>query len=499
MALPIVILNVVSVVCFGFALIVSLKAPRHLPARLFLGLSAAVYVFVGISNVLQHSGITDMLDSYEDYAEFLFLPFAVFFILSLGTYQEQQRRIQAEELYRSVTDDVLDQSIVGMLILDGSFQIVWANQTVEQFFGFDRGEILGQDMRQLVRDRMKDSFEQPDVFVREIFSTYEQEGHSARFECHVLGGAGRVERWLEHRSQPIHSGPYAGGRAELYYDVTDRKRAEEERATLEAQVFHSQKLESLGVLAGGIAHDFNNLLVAILGNADLALMDMSSDSPERAGVEEIKRAAQRASELTNQMLAYSGKGRFVTETVNLNDVVKEMGHLLNVSVSKKATLEYDLAEDLPPVDVDTSQIRQVVMNLITNASDAIGERSGTIRLQTRRVWAGREFLSQAYIGKDLPEGRYVSMEVSDTGCGMSPETAAKIFEPFSARNLPGAAWVWRRHWGSCGAIAARSGCSANWVKARSSRCCCLSAKHQADQPSKRTAKPRGTGKEAARF
>lgn len=220
-------------------------------------------------------------------------------------------------------------------------------------------------------------------------------------------------------------------------DVTERKRAEEERRRLEEQVQHAQKLESLGVLAGGIAHDFNNLLVGILGNVDLALDDIPNDSPALDSLRGIETAAKRAADLTRQMLAYSGKGRFVVEALDLNHVVQEMTRLLEVSISKKAVIKYDFAEDLPRVEADSAQIRQVVMNLITNASEAIGDQSGVISISTGSMFCGRNYLRGAYLNEDLSEGRYVHLEVADTGCGMNAETQQRIFDPFFTTKFTG--------------------------------------------------------------
>ena len=220
-------------------------------------------------------------------------------------------------------------------------------------------------------------------------------------------------------------------------DITERKRAEEERRQLELQIQHAQKLESLGVLAGGIAHDFNNLLVGVLGYAGLAEMELPADSPARESVQKIEKAARRAADLTRQLLAYSGRGRFAVEWVDLPALVEEMAHLLQTSVSKKARLEYDFARDLPPIEGDATQLRQVVMNLITNASDALGDQSGAITLRSGVVHVDRDELAETYLSADLPEGPYVYVEVSDTGCGMDEETLAKIFDPFFTTKFPG--------------------------------------------------------------
>lgn len=207
-------------------------------------------------------------------------------------------------------------------------------------------------------------------------------------------------------------------------------RAEEERRKLEAQMLEFQKLESLGILAGGIAHDFNNLLMAILGNADLALSFLSPASPARLNVEEIVRASQRAADLCRQMLAYSGKGRFVVGRYDLSEIVQEMAQMLEVSVSKKASLRYSFAQELPAVQADATELRQVIMNLITNASESLGDESGVISVSTGVMECDRAYLSESHLDDKLPEGRYVYLEVSDTGCGMDEETQRRIFDPF---------------------------------------------------------------------
>jgi PAS domain S-box-containing protein len=223
-------------------------------------------------------------------------------------------------------------------------------------------------------------------------------------------------------------------------DITERKRAEEQRISLERQVQHAQKLESLGVLSGGIAHDFNNILMSILGNADLALDSLSPHAPARANVQEIEKASKRAADLAKQMLAYSGKGRFVIEQINLDEFVNEMVHLLEVSISKKAVLKYNFAENLPPFDGDATQIRQVIMNLITNASEAIGDKSGVIALSTGTMECDRAYLDEfphTGLDKSMPEGAYTYLEVADTGCGMDRETIEKIFDPFFTTKFSG--------------------------------------------------------------
>jgi PAS domain S-box-containing protein len=220
-------------------------------------------------------------------------------------------------------------------------------------------------------------------------------------------------------------------------DISERRWAEEERGKLEAQMREVQKLESLGVLAGGIAHDFNNLLMAILGNADLALSTLSPASPARPNVEDIARASQRAADLCRQMLAYSGKGRFVVGRYDLSVIVQEMAQMLEVSVSKKATLRYSFAAALPPVEADATELRQVIMNLITNASESLGDESGVISVSTGVMECDRDYLAGTYLDDKLPEGKYVFLEVADTGCGIDAAAQRRIFDPFFTTKFTG--------------------------------------------------------------
>ncbi len=220
-------------------------------------------------------------------------------------------------------------------------------------------------------------------------------------------------------------------------DLTERVKAEEERKRLEAQMQRAQRLESLGVLAGGVAHDFNNLLVGILGNASLALMDIPADAPERESIEQIEVSARRAAELTQQILVFAGRSRGVSTDVSLSELMHELGKLVEPAVSKKARVSYELTPDLPSVEGDPGQLRQVAMNLIINASDALEGRPGNIHVRTRlrelRVDHRMDFMG----GKRAPPGRYVELEVTDEGCGMEPETLNRIFEPFFTTKASG--------------------------------------------------------------
>ncbi|MCF6265770.1 MAG: PAS domain S-box protein [Desulfuromusa sp.] len=220
-------------------------------------------------------------------------------------------------------------------------------------------------------------------------------------------------------------------------DISERIKAEEKQKKLEEQMLRAQKLESLGVLAGGIAHDFNNILMAVIGHCELAQRRLTVESPAMENLRQIKLATSKAADLSNQMLAYSGKGKFVVEPLNLSLIVEEMAQILAVSCSKKATLRYDLAPDLPSIEADATQLRQILVNLVINASDAIGEESGIIAISTGVMDCDHTYLQETWLDENLTEGRYVFIEVADTGCGMSPETLPRIFEPFFSTKFTG--------------------------------------------------------------
>ena len=231
---------------------------------------------------------------------------------------------------------------------------------------------------------------------------------------------------------------------QLSDDLFHREQAARRAAEAsEAQSRHVQKLESIGVLAGGIAHDFNNLLHVVLGNADIALSRLPRHSSAREPLEEVVRATIRAADLTRQMLAYSGKGAFVVRHLDLSSEVRDMATLLRTAISKQATLVPELALNLPAVNADPTQIRQIVMNLITNASDALRDASGTISLRTGVV--RRAELSDPKVAGTVQQEessadgdeQMVYLEIGDTGAGMTPDTLQRIFDPFFSTKFAG--------------------------------------------------------------
>jgi signal transduction histidine kinase/CheY-like chemotaxis protein len=232
-----------------------------------------------------------------------------------------------------------------------------------------------------------------------------------------------------------HDGSEIGQVAASFDEMVGRLRALDD---IQLQMQNAQKLESLGVLAGGIAHDFNNLLTAVIGNIDVA---MAGVDPANGTVHErllsANRAALRAADLCRQMLAYAGRGQLAPERADLGEIISSMAPLLESSISKKATLRLSLAQGLPPVSADPGQIRQVIMNLVMNGSEALEGKAGEIVVSTRIRALDRAALDGALIEKGIPGSRYVRLEIRDTGCGMTPETLARVFDPFFSTKFTG--------------------------------------------------------------
>jgi len=213
-----------------------------------------------------------------------------------------------------------------------------------------------------------------------------------------------------------------------FQDISERKR-------LEAKLRDTAKLESLGVMAGGIAHDFNNLLTGILGNASL-LVDRP-DAEDREFAQSIVNAAERAADLTKQMLAYAGKGRFEVLAIDLSVQVRKILPLIKPVMDKNVEIQLNLGEKLPCVEADPGQIQQLIMNLVINGAEAMGGLQGRVIVTTAVAEVDETFIAHMFTAHEIPPGRYVYLEVQDTGAGMNEETKAKIFDPFFTTKFAG--------------------------------------------------------------
>lgn len=269
--------------------------------------------------------------------------------------------------------------------------------------------------------------------VERVLKEFEQalsDRRASHYEYRIMKRDGQV-RWVSDS----FSGDY-DDRGELtsvkglIQDVTDSQQRRQERAKMERRMLEAQKLESLGILAGGIAHDFNNILTAILGNASQALEEISLDSPIRECLEAISECGERAAELSQQMLAYSGKGHFVIQKVDLSHLIQSTAQMMEAAVGKQANLNFQLDPELPMVKADISQLQQVVMNLVINAAEALGEKGGKVEVRTETVTLTEPQLSAYSQSSELQAGSYVCLSVRDNGQGLSSQAQEKIFDPF---------------------------------------------------------------------
>jgi signal transduction histidine kinase/ActR/RegA family two-component response regulator len=210
-----------------------------------------------------------------------------------------------------------------------------------------------------------------------------------------------------------------------------------ERKILEERVRQNQRMESLGVLAGGVAHDFNNLLVGIMGNSSLMLDMVPSSSPLVPLLSDIVLASQKAADLTRQMLAYAGKGRFVSEPTDLSALVQDIGGLVRTSISRKVQIQLNATTNLPSIEADPTQIQQLIMNLLINGAEAIGDQTGTVIVTTGVRDVDASQLNRYYTAPEIASGQFVFLEVKDNGCGMDESTLSRIFEPFFTTKFTG--------------------------------------------------------------
>jgi len=308
----------------------------------------------------------------------------------------------------------------------GTGRITWSPET---FRIVGRDPQLGEPSYKELCDIVHpDDWEAFDRAVQAAFKT----GGSNEIEMRLLRPDGAIRHAICRAELAPEQTIDGTGREVIgtFQDITERNQ-------LEARMQHTQKLESLGVLAGGIAHDFNNILTAIQGNAEMAMYDLPVNSAPRQSLAEVIVASRRAADLCRQMLAYSGQSPFAMKVLDVSSIVEGIVQMLKVSISKKATLRLDFAEDLPAIKADLTQMRQIVMNLITNASEALEDRSGVIMLSTLARECNAATFAEAYVADDLPAGTYVVLEISDTGSGMDEETRSRIFDPFFSTKFTG--------------------------------------------------------------
>jgi len=337
------------------------------------------------------------------------------------TRRAQEALASSENRLRAL----LESASQGVVAVDESGQFTLVNAQIEEMFRYTRDELLGQPMDILLPERYRQAHAQ---HVRDYFAR-----PYTRVMCPALDLVGLTKDGHEFPLEISLSYVEQGGSRlalALITDITERKRAE-------ARLQQAQKFESLGLLAGGVAHDFNNLLVGVIGNASLALEMLPPGNPTVELLKEVIKTGEQAAHLTRQMLAYSGKGKFLVEALDLSVLVPEMIGLVRPSISKKIALQLNLDAELPPIQADRGQVHQVFMNLALNAAEAIGSHDGLITVRTG-VQELDDRLTRPHPAVPAPRpGKHVFLEVRDTGCGMDDATRAKIFDPFFSTKFTG--------------------------------------------------------------
>ena len=323
---------------------------------------------------------------------------------------------QLAAIVESSEDAILSKDLNGIIQ-------TW-NAGAERIYGYPSHEAIGRNIAFLLPSHRVNE-------EQEILSKLRAGNRFEHFETTRLRKGGELIE-VSLSVSPIRD--MAGvivGASHVARDITKRRE-------FEAQLRQTQRLESIGVLAGGIAHDFNNLLTGIIGNASLVADSVALSDPARERLEDLIAAADRAADLTRQMLAYSGRGQFVIEPVNVSSVVADICKLVKASIAKTVAVRLEPGADVPAVEGDPNQIQQLVMNMIVNAAEAIGDnRPGTVVVKTAAQRMDEDYIRSVLPATNLAPGEYVCIDVRDDGCGMNEETKAKIFDPFFTTKFAG--------------------------------------------------------------
>jgi two-component system CheB/CheR fusion protein len=353
-------------------------------------------------------------------------------VISLGDIDATKRSEERIAAARDYAENIVASVRDPLVVLDADLRVQTANQSFLEAFGTTQEDVAGRRLPSLDGGR----WDLPGL--REELGRVVAGGAAfENFEA-VLDRAGSGPRTLLLNARSIAN--TAGDDALVLLaieDVTERRLEQERRLALERKMQDAQKLESLGLLAGGLAHDFNNILTSILGHADLAALDARPGSDLRRHLDRIEESVRRASDLCGQMLAYSGRGRFVIKPIDLNALVGDASRLVELAVGKRAVVRLELARTAPVVRGDATQLRQVLMNLLLNAAEAMGESGGAITLSTGLMAVDRSYLAGTVLSPALPEGDYAYLEVADDGEGMDAETLGQIFDPFFTTKFAG--------------------------------------------------------------
>jgi PAS domain S-box-containing protein len=334
---------------------------------------------------------------------------------------DRKQAEEALELANAYNRTLVETSVDPFVTINPDGKISDVNAATENLIGYSRYELVGTNFSDYFTEPDKAMAGYQQVFRDGLVRDYEldtqhRDGHVTPVMCNASvyrDKSGKV------------SGVFAAAR-----DITVRKRLEEERLEMERKLLHTQKLESLGVMAGGIAHDFNNLLQVVFGNLELALHDLPTDSKAKKFINIAIQASERSAELSRQMLVYSGSSFYLPKNIHLNELLNTNQDLLKMCVSDKIKLKIEMAANLPLIKGNADQIQRVIENLLTNASEAIGDKEGKVSLSIGVMDCDEMFLSHSRLEIKPEPGQFIFLKVTDTGCGMDEQTLNRLFEPF---------------------------------------------------------------------
>ena len=334
---------------------------------------------------------------------------------------ERKRAEEELSFQKSMLEAQNEASHDGILMVDENGRIITSNHRFQKMWAVP-SELIERKSDELVLEYVRDQLLDPQAFLARIRKIYQQRRETFEDELALKG-----ERTIERYSAPIHSREdrYLG-RVWYFHDITERRRAQEDKARLEDQLRQSQKMESIGRLAGGVAHDFNNLLTAIMGNTELALMTMDATHPLHHKLNVVMKASQSAGELTRQLLAFSRKQLIEPKVINLNELIEHMHKMLMRLIGEDVHLQHVPYPDLGLIKADRGQIEQIIVNLAVNARDAM-PHGGKLTIETYTRTLGEAYAKQHHY---ITPGEYIVLAVSDTGSGMSDEVKRHLFEPF---------------------------------------------------------------------
>ena len=416
----IAILDLIGAIGSCAALVGALRVRRgglSVSAKLFLSLTLLTCVFAGTSNVLQHTGVTEALDVYEDYSEILFVPFSLCFIYALWTRQELDRRKRVEEAFsheRYLLHAILNNAPDAIYFKDTNSRFTRVSRSVADRLGLSGpSETIGKsDFDFFSEEHARQAFEDE----QEVMRT----GQPLVGKQEKETWPDRGETWASTTKVPLRDeeGNLVGTFG-ISRDITERR-------NIETQLRRAQKMEAVGQLAGGIAHDFNNQLTVVRGYCDLLLADPELDEDVRSSLSEIRSAAERARRLTSHLLALGRRQALHPKVVNLNDVVQRMAAPLARMIGENIRLSIATEPRLGSVLTDPDQAEQALMNLAVNARDAMPD-GGELTIKTVNVELDADFVATR---PGLSIGPYVALAVRDTGIGMEEATKEHIFEPF---------------------------------------------------------------------